>query len=86
MHHVSRKTIGKSIQEREKKQQKIRKLQKVVKKWPDTPLQLIEILAGTFRKNVWDSVLDPNFCTPFQHFLQKVVFLRETSSLFHVAK
>ena len=30
--------------------------------------------------------LDFNFCTPFQHFLQKVVFLRETSSLCYMKK
>ena len=30
--------------------------------------------------------LDLNFCTPFQHFLQKVVFLRETSSLCYMKK
>ena len=30
--------------------------------------------------------LDLNFCTPFQYFLQKVVFLRETSSLCYMKK
>ena len=71
---------------REKKQQKNRKLQKVTKKWPDTPLQKYRLYEWKIDWPVWDSVLDLIFCTPFQHFLQKVVFLRETSSLFHVAK
>ena len=71
---------------REKKQQKHRKLQKVVKKWPDTPLQKIEKHDWQIDRPVWDSVLDLNFCTPFQHFLQKVVFLRETSSLCYMKK
>ena len=47
-------------------------MQKVTKKWPDTPLWLIDKPMGKFRKNVWDSVLDLIFCTPFQYFLQKV--------------
>ena len=71
---------------REKKQQKMRKLQKVAKKWPDTPLQKNRVSEWKFDRPVWDSVLDLIFCTPFQYFLQKVVFLRETSSLCYMKK
>ena len=41
VHHFSRNIIKVPTNEREKQQQ-IRKLQKVAKKWPDTPLQTME--------------------------------------------
>ena len=55
------------------KQQKHRKLQKVTKKWPDTPLQKYRLYELQIDGPVWDSVLDLIFCTPFQHFVQKVL-------------
>ena len=58
----------------------------MTKKWPDTPLQKYRLYELQIDRPVWDSVLDLIFCTPFQHFLQKVVFLRETSSLCYMKK
>ena len=72
--------------QREKKQLKTRKMQKVTKKWPDTPLWLIDKPMGKFRKNVWDSVLDLIFCTPFRYMFTKVMFSLEKSSLCSVTK
>ena len=61
---------------KEKKQQKNRKLQKVVKKWPDTPLQKYRLYELQIDRPVWDSVLDLIFCTPFQLCKNQCFYMR----------